>query len=42
MYYNTRTLPDREPTAIAHVFANSKKVIAGGRVEADTLAGKVL
>jgi hypothetical protein len=33
---------DREPTGIEHVFINGKKVIAGGRVEAGTLAGRVL
>jgi hypothetical protein len=42
LYYNTRTVTDREPAGIEHVFINGKQVMAGGRVEAGTLAGKAL
>ena len=39
---NTRTVTDRNPTGIEHVFINGKQVMAGGRVEAGALARKVL
>jgi N-acyl-D-amino-acid deacylase len=39
---NTRTVTDRKPTGIEHVFINGKAVMAGGRLEPGVLAGKVL
>lgn len=39
---NTRTVTDRKPTGIEHVFSNGEQVMAEGRVEANATAGKVL
>jgi len=39
---NTRTVTDRKPTGIEHVFINGEQVMAEGRVETNATAGKVL
>lgn len=40
--HNAGSVTDRKPTGIEHVFINGKHVMAGARVDAGALAGKVL